>query len=513
MASRAKSVPITEWRGLNERRIIGQDPRETASLDNVIVRNGVVQGRKGINEFDDITSADADTPILGLMDYYNTTDATSSLLRMTPTKVRKWNSSTHAWDDITGDALTGDSTVRPQFCMVGELNTLAFTNEGQDRPRKYSGSGNTAVWGGTPPYCKAIEYYVGFLALGNISTDGSTFSPLDIILSDDPDATWTECSDTDQFVTTMTLDESPGEIRALKVHGRALHAYKADCIVSVLFTGGPTRFQRQKMDFPMGILAPLSLQGIGEFGHIFVATDRNLYINDGNAIKPLPRNVQKSLQETMSASMAPKVRSMVDLNTETYILGYQRDGSTYLDALLEYNYRTGEFSRKSYPVEFNSMLAYKQTANTDYVRLASSSTLTYQLETGTDDNGTRVDRYFDVDWTQLGMPGDKWVTGGEFVFTKAKACRVKISLAVDKSSSFQFGKTYSLAGGDPDETEVRISYQLPTPVLGSWFKFRVNMYHDGSTNTCKLLEFEPEFIPLHEVAEDVPHKPAFANAA
>lgn len=495
------------WRGLNERKIVGDNAAETTSLDNVNIRNGVVEGRKGINEWDNITTASSDTPIIALMDHYSTSTAASSLLRMTPLGVRKWNSGTSAWDDVTGTALTGTSTLRPQFCQVGELNYLGFTNEGTDRPRKYTGSGNTAVWGGTPPYCKSIEYWIGFLCLGNISSDAATWYPNDLILSDDPDNTWTECDDTSVYVTTMTLDETPGEIRALKVLGPSLMAYKADGIVNIRFAGGATRFQRQRMPFPLGIIAPLSLQSLGDMGHIFLATDRNLYINNGSSITAIPNNVQKTLQTTLPASKAPYVRSMVDYSTETYILFYQRSGSTYFDATIEYNYRTGEFTRKLYPVEFNAALAYKQTLNSDYVRLAATSTLVYQLETGTDDNGTALSRYFDVDWSQLGANGNKYVTGGEFIFEKAKDCRVKISIAVDKSSKFNYGKWYDLRGDDPDETQVRVSYDIPSPVFGTWFKFRIEMFHDGSTNTVKLLEFQPEFVQVRAIAGDTQKAP------
>jgi hypothetical protein len=500
---------LNNWRGLNERKIIGTNPAETTSLDNVNIRNGVVEGRRGINEWDDIATAETDTPIIGLMDHYSTASSASSLLRMGPLTVRKWNSASHVWDDITGTALTGTATTRPQFCQVSELNYLGFTNEGADRPRKYTGSGNTAVWGGTPPYCKAIEYYVGFLALGHISNDASIWFPLDLIFSDDPDNTWEECDDTSVYVTTLTLDETPGEIRALKVLGPTLYAYKADGIVAVRFTGGPVRFQRQEVDFPMGILAPLSLQSLGEMGHIFMASDRNLYIlNSSGKVTAAPNNVQKTLQETLPAAKAPYVRSMVDYGKETYILAYQRSGSSYMDATIEFNYRTGEFTRKLYPVEFNSMLAYKQTLNSDVVRLASSSTLTYQLETGTNDNGTALSRYFDVDWNKLGVDGTKYVAGAEFVFEKARDCRVKISIAVDKSGKFQYGKWYDLRGSDPLESQVRVAYDIPSPVHGTWFKFRVEMFHDSSTNVVKLLEFQPELVVGAKASVDTPRAPS-----
>lgn len=494
---------LVGFRGLNERRLIDTDPTYTSNLDNVNVRNGVVEGRKGINEWDDITTA-AGTTIIGLMDHYQSSSGASSLLRMLPAAVEKWNDGTNAWDDVTGTALNGGTTTRPQFCQIAELDYLAFTNEGEDRPRKYTGSGNTAVLGGTPPYAKAIEYYVGFLALGNVSDDGSTFTGIELALSDDPDGTWTECNDTEIYVTSLFLDETPGEIRALKVNAADLFAYKADSVVKVTFTLGVTRFVRRKMDFPLGILAPLSLQAIPNLGHIFLATDRNLYINDGQAIKPLPFNVQKALQTVLPADVAPYCRSMVDHTTGTYILGYQRAGSTYLDALIEYNYQTGEFTRKLYPVEFNAMLAYKETLDSDYARLAASSTLVYQLETGTDDNGTALNRFYEIDWTTFGIPGLKYMTGGEFTFEKARDCRVKISVAVDRSSKFQYAKWFDLRGSDPDETNIRVSYNIPSPVHGTWFKIRIDMYHDGATNVVKLLDFTPEIIAMQRASVDTP---------
>jgi hypothetical protein len=507
----ARTIPIGQFKGLNERKILGGDPSETTSLDNVIVRNGTVKGRLGMSKFDDISVAGG--TIHYLMDYYHTDSGESSLLRLDSTAVEVWDATNSEWDDITGaTSLTLSNFFdRPQHAMIGELNMLIFTNEGQDRPRKWVGTGNTALLGGTPPFCKAIGYYVGFGALGNISSDGVTWRPLDLILSDDPDNTWEDCSGSGLYVTTLTLDESPGEIRCMGVIGKSLFVYKSDAIVEVKFTGGPTRFARNKMAFPLGILAPLSRQPIGEMGEIFLATDRNLYINNGQSVVPLPRNVQKSLQETLTAFTAPYCRSMVDLSTETYILGYQREGSAALDATLSYNYRTGEFSRSQYPVEFTAMLGFKWDNDVDVYRLASSQTLVYQLEEGADDDGdTSKLRYFDIDWSQFGYSGNKYMLGAQFVFKKSRDCRVRISMGVDKNSKLLYPKTFSLQGRDVNETEVRVDYRIPSPLMGSWFRFRVEMYQD-STSQCELLGCEPEMIPLSRTSDDNARYPQAAK--
>jgi hypothetical protein len=77
-------------------------------------------------------------------------------------------------------------------------------------------------------------------------------------------------------------------------------------------------------------------------------------------------------------------------------------------------------------------------------------------------------------------------------------------VAVDKSSKFKFPRNFSLSGNNQAEDDVRVSYQLPSPIYGSWFKFRIEMFHDGANNQVKLKEFEAEWINLHKEAQDVP---------
>jgi len=495
------TTPIANWRGLNERRVIGADPRETASLDNVVVRNGTVQGRKGSALWGAVSTPAANN-IIGLWQFDHSGSNAAKLVRMTATSMQYWN--TTVWTDITGTALTGLANTRPQAATIGELEMFVTVNEGNDRPRKWTGSGNTAELAtSNAPYAHAVEFWKGFLGLGNISDDGSTFFPLDLILSDDPDGTWVECDETEIYVTRLTIDETPGAILACKVLGDDLLIYKTDGIVVLSFTGGVTRFRRRKLDFPMGLLAPLSLQCVGTSRHIFLAEDRNLYSTNGQAVQQFPRNVQKSLRDDMPALQATWAVGAVDEDSETYHFFYPRGGSEYNKGKISLNYTSEEFTKSLYPYEISSAVGFRATTSSDMVIVAGTgSNLVYQLDTQADDNGTAISRYFDVDWSQLGAPGDKHLLGGEFVFTKSANCRVKISVAVDKSSVFQFPRTFSLKGTDPDETVVRIPYRTPTPLYGSWFKFRVQMYHDGNSNVAELLEFEPESVIKHPIAED-----------
>lgn len=495
------TVPGVRFGGLDERMNLGTSMQLTTSLDNVIVRNGNVFGRQGIATWDGISSAAGQT-IIGLMQFHRAGTADNQLLRMRTTGVDQWNSGTHAWDDVTGSALAGDTTVRPQWDTMTNNNFLVFTNEGKDRPRKWTGSGTTAVLTGTPPYCKSLCNYIGYLMLGNISSDGVTFSPINIQYSPTPDSSWSLCNN-----NILIMDETPGEIIAMKSIGRQMLVYKTDAIIWLNFVGSTTVFNRIRLQFSLGLLAPLSLQAIGETGHIFLATDQNLYYTNGTSVTPLPLKVQRSLQ-AMSPSASKNAVGYVDQEHETYHLLYQRSGSTWNDGRLSYNYRTGECYRSLYPVEFTRALGYKQNLSTANALVSSSTTLVYQQESGTDDNGTRVSRYYDVDWNQYEIPGSKHFVGSDFVFTRAKNCSVRISVAADHSKVFQYPRVYSLKSNFASDENVRIAYEVPSPIYGTWFKLRIEFLHYDSTNVVEMKECSPRFIPKTPAREDTPKQPS-----
>ena len=501
-----RSVNIDNFKGLNERKQWNVGPQFTSSMDNIICRDGELRGRKGIALWDAISTA-ATNQIVGFGEFYAPASATSTLLRMQTLALEKWNDAGNSWDDITGTALTGDTSTRPVFHTMSDEGFLVFTNEGHDRPRKWTGSGNSATLGGTPPYAKWLCPFLGSLFLFNTSTDGTFAATADSItayFSDTPDVSWDLCEG-----NTIIFDESMGELRAAEVIGENLIVFKSDCIVQVRFIGGVLKYARKKLPFSLGILAPMSLKLIGEAGAIFLATDRNLYQTDGFRCTPLPPYVQVSLQETMAAAKAPFCSAWVDITQETYHISFSRNSTTYFDGVLSYNYRTGEFSRHVYSgYEFTRGFAYRQTNNVDAQKLvAANDKKVYELDSGTDDAGTAVSRFYDIDWSNFGVSGDKWLVGAELSFTRARDCRVRVKVAVDRSSKFQQAKTFTLQGTDPDETDVRIRYTLKQPVFNQYAKLRIEFLHDSSTSQVELKQASPLFFPVHPSNEGTSNRP------
>src|SRR3990167_7744470 len=192
---------IAGFEGLDETLIPGTNPKRTRSLDNVKVLNGRVLGVLGTAKYRGITGASTDLP--------------------------------------------------PQSDM--HKGVLVFTNDGQDRPRKYTNSGTTAVLGGTPPFCKSLVSYLDFLILLNIATVDGTFSPRTANYSNDYDVNWSLCEGNE-----LNFNETAGELNCAKTVGDLVVVGKSDNINQLRHIGSTTRFFQKPLKFDQGVLAPRS---------------------------------------------------------------------------------------------------------------------------------------------------------------------------------------------------------------------------------------------------------------
>ena len=492
----ARPFPIQHFLGMDQNAIPGADPRYTRDLDGVQPRFGRLLGMGGTDELRDITTAFTTTPTIGLYPHIAVT-LTSKLTRMSPTAFEWLDTSSDVWTDVTGTALTGASTDRPQYDMIS--TSLIFTNEGNDRPRKWTGSGNTAVLGGTPPFAKALASYVGFVLLGNVSDDGTFTDVTDGAItgrySDDWDNDWTLCNGNE-----IILDETPGEILAIKVFGRDSIWFKSDGLVNVRWTGTGIRFIQNRINFAKGIVAPLSAQ-VTEAGVFFLSTDLELCVTDGQQVKVLPPRVQRKLQETLDVTKALRVVGVVVGNEETYNLFYPTStADTYNRGRICYNFRTGEFWHRTYSGhQIVRATTWRQNNTTDeFLVAAASDDIVYQLDTtDIDDNGTKVARYYTTDSLNFGAPVEKYYRGMELTFKRAQDVTVKVSVAKDDSDQFLYEQSFSLKGVQ-GRTDVIVEYRPPQPLKGWNFNTKVRFFHDGTTNKGELINALAWWEPVVE---------------
>ena len=493
------------FKGLDD-LAFGWDPQLTRFLKNVAVRNGRVTGRGGIDELNNVTGVSATTPVIGLFPYY-TKDLTTQLLRITPTKAFELtNAADGTWVDVTGTNLLAASTDFPMAINHDEL--LLFVT-GKDRARKWAGSGNdTVVLGGTPPFAKTILPMKGFVMLGNVSDDG-TFS--DVVLghlkvryTDDYDADWSPC-----IGNELILDETNGQIEAGMVHGIYAVWGKADSIITTRFLGSGQGFFQSQMRFggkSKGVLAPQSFQNT-EAGIIFLGTDYELYITDGITVKPLPPRVQNKLQKNMQVSKARNSFAVVSEREEEYNLFISINSDTWSAARLRYNFRTGDFSYNEYDAhEFIAATSMRWGNTTSTFLAASTTNLVWELDsTDVDDNGTKVDRYWQSDWQNFGNAETKFFKGAYFSFTRVRNVRVVIDVAVDKDERFHYAKSFDLKG-TVGQQDAAIEYTLSDPIKGTEFNIRIRMYHYGTTQVELIggvIDWDPADSEVANIREDV----------
>lgn len=492
----------TQWtvglRGLQQSMPPGAAPTYTPNCSNVKFRHGKLIGRGGMSKYKSISTAASPTPIIGLFNYRKAS-GTHELLRMLTSHVEK--ESGGAWVDVTPvTTLTGTSTTRPQADIIDD--TLVFTNEGKDKPKKYTGSGDFADIGGSPPYCKSICQYLGFLFLINYSTNGTFTDVTDghrsAIFADDWETGWSPCE-----TNVLVFDETPGPAIAAAVLGRSMYVFKTDGIVKVTWTGGKLQFNQEKVKADVGCLAPLSVKRVGEAGIIFLGHDGIVYLlADGRIPEPISHGfITDTLQDLLSSDKLQFASAVVNSQEDTYYLALNSSSlpGQAKDAYISYNFRTKEWSKGTFEQDIYALTDFKVSEYVAEQLLVSTSTLVEVFDdTAVDDDGVAIVRSWTTGPQKISEEG--WFFGCRFNFKRNGRARVKIDVAYDLEEDFQDAQTHDLKGL-PGDTNVEITYRLPSPRVCEWFNIRIRFYHLATTAETVMNGFAPWVQPLLPVGD------------
>lgn len=488
MPRQAKTIWVDRFKGYSDSVNPGDGPQITKDLNNVKFKVGRVFGRGGMSKYQSISTASS-AAIIGLFNYRRVS-GTHMVLRMLPTAFEKFSGG--AWNDVTGTALSGTATTRPQGTIIDD--TFVFTTEGLNRPRKFDNSGNTAdVASSAPPYCKSIISYLGFLFACNIS-DSGTFSDIDEgqrigRYADDWDtaAAWQPCE-----LNEIDLDETPGAWLNSVGIGRMLYALKSDGVVAVRWIGGQQKFQQDGMPSDVGIVAPLSLGIVGldpgcAAMAFFLGTDGIIYQISPAGVKAVSYDTLFELiPNTASLAKLKYARGVVDSEDDTYYLFYDRTGlsNQLLDSYVSFNYRTGEFSKGQIPQRI-ATVAFKDTDQAAESILLSSTSLVYNFDDTTkDDDGTAVSRYWTTGWQKMAEEG--WLHRVRLVFSRSNGAKVAVSIAEGYGETFGDEQVFSLAGDKASQNNVEVVYKMGSPRLVEWVNVKVRMLHVANSANTKL---------------------------
>lgn len=495
MARNAETKWIKDFRGYSDQFTVGEPPILTNQLNNVKVRHGRVSGRGGMTKYPAGASAAA-ADIIGLFNYRQS-DNSHILVRMQPTTVQWLNAG--SWTDITGTALTGTSSTRPQYCLAddsgaGDSISLLFTN-GIDKPRYWNGSGNTTVIASnTSPYGKGIFYYLGFVFLTNVSDDG-TFS--DVFdghrmgrFSDDWNNNWGIC--TEDFVV---LDETPGSWDASVVLGRAVIACKSDGFVLLRHTtSNSARFTQELLTDKVGILSALSLMKLDESTAICMGTDNNFLLLSPQGVKTLGyEELHKLLEAAVTAGRLHLSRASVNHAEKTYYFYYDRTGlaGQLLDSYIGLHYAGKEWTKGEVGQKVIAAESFKTTdsAETDMLVSTEDKFVREFDSTAKDDDTVRVVRTWQTGWQRFSEQG--WLHGARLLFEPSSRGKVQIEVATD-FGKFRCAQIHKLKGSLPDDDFTEVTYRMPSPVLCESANIKVSFLHPtaGTTTELEQIGFE-----------------------
>lgn len=204
---------------------------------------------------------------------FEQSSGTVKLVRHTKKNVEVYNTSSGAWDDYTGNDLTGSATDFFDSTVVTEYDMYVFTNGIVDVIRKMLDSTNSAALGGSPPKAACLEYMTPYLLLGNVEISGSRY-PYEVAWCDtgEPEI-WTGGNSGGDL-----LSDEPSGIRRIKKLKNYAMVYKEKSVYRGYQVGPPDIFDFSCLALGKGIYAPRAIADDGNF-HYYMGL-QDFYRND-----------------------------------------------------------------------------------------------------------------------------------------------------------------------------------------------------------------------------------------
>lgn len=479
------------------------DPSGASAVQNIEVNRNIIRKRTGtvaygtsmserVMAFTELTTGDA-----------------TYLLRFGMTKVEQVDKSSATWTDITGTALTGLSQDLYDFAfpVLSGSRILTFTNN-IDPIRKYTGSGNTAVLGGTPPNAKFMIAYNGYLILANI-TDGGTRYPARI--------QWPDTGDPENWTTgnagSADLVADGENVSGLGFFGPyyTVHLNSSIYLGYAVTTSEVFRFDRKATG--VGAAAHYTIKNLPNGAQIFLAND-GLHLFDGQNAPLVEHKAVDEIRETLNPLYLSRSTAVVVRELDEYWLAVPTGTQTNPETIYKYNYRTGDFFKdtRTNMTAFSTYIDSDEeswdsdsgTWDSDATRWDdfnlnslnpvvifgdSAGATTIRSEGTTNDNATAIDSYYTTkDFTaeDFGLETGRLIRwSGLQVW--AKGDFVDIEYSIDGGTSWVDVGTLTLDSDYPlDDTPIMAWFD----VVSSGVRLRFSNATAGETFTLKKFYIE-----------------------
>lgn len=256
------------------------------------------------------------------------------LTRIGLTKFQEYASST--WTSRANAALTATAaeTVDFTFPLLSAARVLVYTN-GIDAIRKWTGSGNDASLGGTPPKAKYVLSFGGYLILANVTDSGTAYQSRVQWSDSGAIETW---SGGNAGSTNLVDDEQ--DITGIELFGSGIVVHKRRSIYLgyLVTTSDVFRFDRKNA---VGTVARGTIKNVPNGPQVYLSAD-GIRIFNGATSDLIPCDIQDDIREGLNPQYAYKSTAVIVAEKDEYWVALPIGSQTEPETVYKFNYRTGQ---------------------------------------------------------------------------------------------------------------------------------------------------------------------------
>lgn len=330
LASRRISIPLPTGGLVVDKPAEYIDSHSISNCQNIEINRKLVRKRQGGTAL----GVSMGERILGMAELESGLD--TFFVRVGPTKAQVINKTSLAWTDIDNTALASseEDQVYFAFPLISADRIMVYTN-GVDAIRKYTGSGNDADLGGSPPLCKYLIDFKGYLVLANVTDGDNFFTRVQWSDTGDPE-TWTGGN-----TGSVNLLEDSLEITGLSRFGDFLAVHKESAIYLGQLVNSDEIFRFTRKETGAGAIANGSIQNLPDGTQIFLARD-GLRLFNGVSSSLIPSEIIDELRDSVNPQWVKRATSVLVKDLDEYWVGIPIGSQEEPETVYKYNYRTGQ---------------------------------------------------------------------------------------------------------------------------------------------------------------------------
>lgn len=495
------------------------DKRSTTNCRNIEINRYLIRKRRG----GDVLGTSLGERILGYGAFQE--NAVNYLLRVGPTKVQALDAGGTTWGDVHNTVFSGgdDLMVDFAFPLLTGSRIAVYTNY-VDAIRKWTGTGNDADLGGSPPKCKYLLNYKGYLMALNVTDSlGNKFRAR---------AQWSDVGDIEQWDESVVGSEAGAvdlleddlEITGAEYFGDYAAIHKANSIYLGYLTGNDNIFRFDRKETTAGTCARKTILNLPSGQQIFLSTSGFRLFN-GITAPWIESTINEEIVEFLNPAFNYRSWGVIVKELNEAWFGLPIGSDELPTTIYKYNYLTGQLFKDAFADTVGDVTAaslFLKTSDATWdsdsdswdsdttrwdslTSLALNSRVIWGFDAGTsiertdtpNDNAIAIDAVWDSkDFTAADFDVDEsegTLMEWQEVEVWAKGTAISLWCSVDEGVTWVLKKTFTLASTFPTDTAPLRAYFRKVST-----KIRFRFANADVGGTFWLKQFRIKAIPREE---------------